>query len=136
MGKKILAAVLLACVSCWNLPAMTVAPFGFGPAHASKAATAQKHSCCPRIHSQVRPSFFAALPPVNMPCNRRHPCCLQRGQENAPAVLSLRTDSRPDPQPVDMDRGDGKAALRLVTAAAIEVNLSKSSLLQSTVLRN
>ena len=137
MGNKILAAVLLACVICWSLPAMTVAALSFGPAHRSTPAMAQKHSCCPRIHSQVRSSFFAALPPANMPCDSRHPCCLQRGQENAPALPSLRIDSRPNLQPVYMNHRDrNAAALQLVTIAPFEVNASKFYFLQSTVLRN
>lgn len=115
---------------------MTVAALSKRPAHASTAAIAQKHSCCPRIPSKVRPSLFAAFRPAKMPCDSRHPCCLQRGQQNAPALPSLRTDSRPDLQPVYMDGSDEKAALRLVTVAPIEVNPSKFCLLQSTVLRN
>src|SRR5262249_20779845 len=136
MGNKVLGAMLLACVICWSLPAITVAALSFGPAHASTAAIAQKHSCCPRIHSEVRPSLLAAFPPAKMPCDSRHPCCLQQGQENAPALPSLRTDLRPDLQPVYMDRSNEKAALRLVTVAPIEMNPSRSGLLQSTFLRN
>src|SRR5690349_17066933 len=136
MGNKVLGAVLLACVICWSLPAITVAALSLGPAHASTAAVAQKHSCCPRIHTQLRPSFLAVPPPSNMPCDSRHPCCLQRGQENAPALLSLRTDSRPDLQLAYIDRSDERAAVLPVTTAPIEVNPSKFCLLQGTVLRN
>src|SRR5215831_20535711 len=135
MPNKILAAVLLVCVICWSLPQATVAAVSLSPVHASTAETAQEHSCCPRIHPQARPSFFAVLPPANMPCDSRHPCCLQQGQENGPALPSPKTDSRPDLQ-LHMHGSHGTTAvLSSVTTKPYSVNPSELCLLLSTVLR-
>ena len=136
MTNKSLATVLLASVLSWSLPPVTVAALSVRPIDARPVPTAPEHSCCPKIHTQVRPSVFAVIPPVTMPCDSRHPCCLRQGQEHAPALPSLKTDSRPDLQPLHIEGSHGTTAvLRPLTAAPDEVNPSESCLLRSTVLR-
>src|SRR5215471_21095041 len=111
MRNRTLAAALLISVVCWSLPPMTTAALAMPTARASTSAAAQEHSCCPGVHSPARLFFLATIPPATMPCDSRHPCCMQQAPENSPALPALRIDSRPDLHLLHVDGSDSKNTL-------------------------
>jgi hypothetical protein len=115
---------------------MTMAALTMQTMRPSTTAAAQEHSCCPGVHAPTRPFRFATIPPATMPCDSRHPCCMQQAPENSPALPALRIDSRPDLHLLHVDGSDLKNTHpQSVTAAPSPFNLSELYLLRSTVLR-
>lgn len=136
MKNKTLATVLFACVLCWSLLPMTMAALTMHTMRASTTGAAQEHSCCPEVHPRARPSGFATSPPATMPCDSRHPCCMQQAPENSPALPALRIDSRPDLYLLHVGGSYSEITLsQPVTAAPFALNLSEPYLRRTTVLR-
>lgn len=93
MSKKVLAAALLASMLSWSMHPLLPSSLLFSP-HAPRRAettSAHQHSCCPGAHTQVASFLMAPLPPASMPCGDRHPCCMQQGSDNAPALPAANT---------------------------------------------
>src|SRR5580692_4609305 len=139
MRRRILASAVLASMLCWSMASLVASPLAMR-SWLARAATAiseaHQHSCCPRSHSRWAQFVLAALPPMTMPCGNQHPCCVQQGPENSPALPALRNDSRPDSRflAVGID-SPGLSVSRPAPVEVSERNYSELSLLRSTVLR-
>lgn len=136
MKTRTLATLLLASVVCWSLTPVTVAALTTPTVRSSTTAVAQERSCCPAMHPPAWPSVFATIPPATMPCDSRHPCCMQQPPENSPALPALRIGSRPDLHVLHFCGNPAEnTPSQSVVAAPFPLNVSELSLLRSMVLR-
>lgn len=108
MRKRIFAALVAASMICWSMAPLVASSWTMRTASqragTESSSPAHQHSCCPGIQSS--PVLLATLPPMTMPCGDRHPCCVQQGPENSPALPAVKNSARPDLRHLPAASGD------------------------------
>jgi len=136
MAKKVWVAAVLFSMLSWSMQPLMASSLAMRSSQESKSSSsAHQHSCCPRIHSQAVLTILATLPPPAMPCGDRHPCCVQQGPDNSPALPAVQSDSRPDSKQLQVSRGIPSPGLSRHISAEPPQNISDFHAIRSTVLR-
>lgn len=94
MRKKLISALVLAAVACWNIPVVLAMPSAL-QRPIQQESKAQGDSCCPRFHVQLAAPLLAVIPPPEMPCGEQRPCCAKQGPQNPPALITTTRVERP-----------------------------------------
>jgi len=141
MKKRFIAAVVLASLTLWGVPAAFASTLQPGSSISEKPAeqiaSAHDHSCCPGFHSRIVLPPFVTPAPAEMPCGEQHPCCAKPAPQNSPALPSASPTVRPGsegaPMAVAYQYRDGRTR---IAAGAAGNNPFQQYSVQSTVLRN
>src|ERR1700722_17816802 len=95
MKKKLIAAVVLACLGLWSAPfALASSPAMAAQKTAPTAARMPEPSCCPGVHLQLVRPLVVVPPPAALPCEQ-HPCCVRPAPQNSAALPAAQTTIRP-----------------------------------------
>lgn len=95
MAKRLIAALLLASLSCWSAP-VAIAASGPVRSHqpSQKSSESHAHDCCPSLGSQLMPAMPQESLSSGMPCDDQHPCCAKQGPQNSPLLPAPTRPSR------------------------------------------
>src|SRR5512141_777667 len=109
MAKKVLTAAVLFSMLSWSMQPLMASSLAMRSPQETNPSSlvhqqAHQRSCCPRVHSQGGLTILATLPPA-IPCGDRHPCCVQQGPDNSPALPAVQSDSRPDSKQLQASHG-------------------------------
>ena len=133
MRKRVLAALVLASVACWNVP---LAMAHTSPAKDSPSPAVHDHSCCPGSHARLAlPVLITTPAPMNMPCGENHPCCMKQAPSGNAALPALNRISRPDWSRESVEGNAASVSRRTMPAENTERAAFDLYLLRSTVLR-
>jgi len=132
MKKRLIAALVLASLPFWSVPAAMAITQHSSPAH-SHAARMHDHSCCPGAHSRLMPVLVNSEP-AEVPCNQ-HPCCVKQRPENSatlPAAISIQ---RPDANGTQMTVSDRSIEGHNGVSETSRIDSRQTYSARSTVLR-
>jgi len=140
MKEKFIAAVVLASLALWSVPAAFASTLHPGSSISEKPAeqiaSGRDHSCCPGFHSRIVLPLFVTPAPAEMPCGDQHPCCAKPAPQNSPALPAAGPTVRPGsegaPVAIADQYGDGRAR---IAAEATGRNPFQPYSVRSTVLR-
>lgn len=138
MAKKVRVAAVLFSMLSWSMQPLMASSLAMS-SQENKNSTlayqqAHQHSCCPRVHSQAGLTILATLPPPAMPCDR-HPCCVQQGPDNSPALPAVQSDSRPDSKQLQASHGIPNPGSSRHISTEPSQNVFDFYAVRSTVLR-
>lgn len=141
MRKRFIAAVVLASLTYWSVPASfaSAKSSAFPNSHRPvppPPSEAQHHSCCPGFHSPFVEQLVEELLPVpEMPCGERHPCCARQAPQNPPALTAASRVERPRSQSKVAVAAFKVSCGKNISAETSDAFPFPSYLVKSTVLR-